>query len=117
MAITLALPILFIRIIYSILSAFLHNKTFSMLRGSLGAYIGMAVIEEFVVIAIYLTLGFMLEKSVPERSETLAGNQRNWKNPRSGYGRRRPGLIGLAMSAFEGRNDYREPEQAMSARH
>lgn len=57
-----ALPIILVRLVYSALIVFVHNSTFSLLNGSVGVRIGMATVEEFVVVALYLFLGFRLDK-------------------------------------------------------
>lgn len=77
-AILLAWPFLLTRIIYSILGTFLHNKTFSMVRGDLGVYVTMAVLEEFVVIGIYLALGFFLVRNESPATGEIAN--RAWKS-------------------------------------
>ncbi|KAF4806085.1 hypothetical protein CGCSCA5_v014741 [Colletotrichum siamense] len=74
-AILLAWPFLLTRIIYSILGAFLHNN---MVRGNLGVYVTMAVLEEFVVIGIYLALGFFLVRNNSPATGEIAN--RAWKS-------------------------------------
>ncbi|KAK3395050.1 hypothetical protein B0H63DRAFT_408350 [Podospora didyma] len=61
-ALALALPFTGLRLIYSALVTFLHDNTFSLLHGSLGARVGMAIVPEIIVIATYILLGFRLEK-------------------------------------------------------
>ncbi|KAF4430049.1 hypothetical protein CGGC5_v008710 [Colletotrichum fructicola Nara gc5] len=77
-AILLAWPFLLTRIICSILGTFLHNKTFSMVRGDLGVYVTMAVLEEFVVIGIFLALGFFLVRNNSPATGEIAN--RAWKS-------------------------------------
>ncbi|KAH9234213.1 hypothetical protein K456DRAFT_1947575, partial [Colletotrichum gloeosporioides 23] len=77
-AIFLAWPFLLTRIIYSILGTFLRSKMFSMVRGDLGVYVAMAVIEEFVVIGIYLALGFFLVRNESPATGEIAN--RAWKS-------------------------------------
>ncbi|KAK2731092.1 hypothetical protein CKAH01_09163 [Colletotrichum kahawae] len=77
-AILLAWPFLLLRILYSILLTFLRNKTFSMVKGDLGVYVTMAVIEEFGAIGKYLALGFFLVRNKsPATGETA---NRAWKS-------------------------------------
>ncbi len=61
LAIIFALPLILTRIIYSACVAFIHNHTFNIVDGSIGVRVCMAILEEFFVIVIYVTLGFMLD--------------------------------------------------------
>lgn len=58
----LALPFLAARLVFAALAVFLHNSTFSIVGGSVGVYVGMALVEEVVVVAGYVALGWTLEK-------------------------------------------------------
>lgn len=53
----LALPFIFIRILYSILADFLHNSTFMLFNGSATAQLCMAIIEEMIVAIAYIAVG------------------------------------------------------------
>ena len=66
-----ALPFIFIRLIYSILIIFVNNKTFAIKGGSPWAQLGMEIIEEMVVIIVYIAAGY----SVPGYREYEAGMQ------------------------------------------
>ncbi|KAF2423793.1 hypothetical protein EJ08DRAFT_423000 [Tothia fuscella] len=61
-AVLLAFPFIGIRLLYSVLAVFLHNHNFSIYNGSVGVHVGMAVVEEFIVVFIYIFLGFKLSK-------------------------------------------------------
>jgi hypothetical protein len=58
----LAFPFIFVRLLYSVLSFFLHSHSFSIYNGSVAVDVGMAVVEEFIVVLIYLFLGLKLSK-------------------------------------------------------
>lgn len=58
--IPIALVAIAIRLMYSALSVFVHDNTFSLFNGSIGANVSMAIAEEFFVIVITLILGFKL---------------------------------------------------------
>ena len=73
-AITIALPFILIRLIYSACVTFIHNHTFNNITGSVGVFVGMAVIEEFVVIAVYVILGFMVDKLDSTHREQTSGS-------------------------------------------
>lgn len=87
-AIGLALPLVLVRLAYQVLVVFVHRGAFSRLgHGSVGVHVAMAVVEEFVVVAIYLYLGFRLDRlEVNEQGPILS---RPWKNKRSKGERRR----------------------------
>lgn len=59
------LPFAGVRVVYAALAVFLDDETFALGGGDLGIFIGMAVVEEMIVVAIYLLLGFRLERVEP----------------------------------------------------
>lgn len=59
-AVVFAMPFVLVRIIYSILAVFIHNKDFSVVGGRIVIRVFMAVLEEIVVVLIYIVLGFMI---------------------------------------------------------
>lgn len=61
-ALMAALPFIGVRILYSVLCCFIHNAIFSLVGGSVVAYVCMAMIEELIVLIIYLILGWTLGK-------------------------------------------------------
>jgi hypothetical protein len=60
-AVIIALPFILVRIIYSLLTVFLHNHDFSLINGSVTVFAVMSVLEEFLVVIIYLTVGWTAE--------------------------------------------------------
>jgi hypothetical protein len=56
-AVLLALPLLAIRLLYSILANFSTFSTFSTTHGNPCVQLGMAVIEEIIIIVLYLAAG------------------------------------------------------------
>jgi hypothetical protein len=79
-AIAIAWPLIFVRLTYSILAIFLHNSTFSVVGGKVGVRVGLAVVEEWLVVIDYLILGFNLQKLEPEQQGELTNRQ--WKDRR-----------------------------------
>lgn len=79
-AIAIAWPLILVRLAYSILAIFLHNNTFSVVGGNVGIRIGLAVVEEWLIVIDYLILGFNLQKMEPEQQGELANRQ--WKDRR-----------------------------------
>ncbi|KAF2878594.1 hypothetical protein BDV95DRAFT_557884 [Massariosphaeria phaeospora] len=86
-AIILALPFVLVRLIYAACSVFLHSHLFNIVTGNVALRVAMAVIEEFVVVAIYIALGFLVTKLDANARGPIAG--REWKNKRT-KGERRP---------------------------
>jgi uncharacterized membrane protein len=80
-AIIFALPFILVRLIYSACSVFLHSQLFNIVTGNLALRVVMAVIEEFMVVAIYIVLGFMITKSDAHAQGSIAG--REWKQKRN----------------------------------
>lgn len=84
-ALLIALPFILVRLAYATCAIFMHTHIFSVVRGNEAVYGGMAIVEEFVVIAVYIVLGFMLE-GVPE-----VGNRGLTKPAQGNRGRRERG--------------------------
>ncbi|CAO2649421.1 Nn.00g068060.m01.CDS01 [Neocucurbitaria sp. VM-36] len=61
-AIFCALPLILVRLVYSACAVFLHSHLFSIVTGSVVVHVVMAIIEEFIVVAIYILLGFLVDK-------------------------------------------------------
>lgn len=61
-AITLALPFLLVRLLYSVLSVFIHDHLFNIATGSASVRISMSVVEEFVVVAVYAIIGLLVDR-------------------------------------------------------
>jgi hypothetical protein len=86
-AIIFALPFVLVRLIYSACSVFLHSHLFNIVNGNLALRVAMAVIEEFIVVAIYIVLGFMVTKLDAYAQGSIAA--REWKQKRTRVGRQR----------------------------
>jgi hypothetical protein len=76
-AVIVALPFILVRLVYSALLVFVHNKTFNIFKGSVAVHAAMGVIEEFVVLGIYLALGFVLRPLQAQEQGEIAS--RPWK--------------------------------------
>jgi hypothetical protein len=81
LGVMLALPFIFVRLLYSALAVFVHNSTFNIIDGSVGVHVAMAVIEEFIVVFIYLFLGFILQPLRDDEQGPIAS--RAWKEKKS----------------------------------
>lgn len=61
-AILVAFPFIVVRLLYSICTVFVHDKHFNIVTGSVTIRFGMGILEEFIVVVVYLGLGFSLDK-------------------------------------------------------
>ncbi|KAK9320594.1 hypothetical protein V1517DRAFT_375511 [Lipomyces orientalis] len=75
LGVTVSLPFLLVRIIYSLLYAFSSSTAnkYSTLTGDWKIYLGMDVIMEFVVLAVLTTTGLVLQKYVRNDTIQLVG--------------------------------------------
>jgi hypothetical protein len=85
-AIIAALPFVLVRLVYSACTVFLHSHLFNIVTGSVVVLAFMAVIEEFIVVVIYVALGFMVDKLDANERGEIAG--REWKAKKNKLGRR-----------------------------
>lgn len=89
-AIGVALPFVLVRLAYSVLTIFIHSGVFLRTNsGSTLVHVCMAVIEEFVVVVIYLGLAFRLHPL--DQLEQGPIQQRPWKARQGRRARRRRG--------------------------
>lgn len=58
-AVLVALPLLAVRLVYTLLSDFANSKDFNLLDPDVWAYLGMAVVEEFSITAVFLVAGVL----------------------------------------------------------
>jgi hypothetical protein len=61
-AVGIAAPFILVRLIYSLIAVLGNNNSFLPASGNVVIFALMSVLEEMVVVIIYLVLGFMLEK-------------------------------------------------------
>jgi hypothetical protein len=115
-AVIIAMPLISVRLIYSLLVTFDHSHQFNILSGSALIHALMAVLEEMLIVLIYLGIGWTLAPGVvpktlgtplgsrPVRGNMLVGTDRNDVSGR----RRGPihSLIGMAVeSTHNGRSN------------
>jgi hypothetical protein len=62
-AVLLALPLIAVRLLYSLISDFGNNPQFSLINGDTKIQLGMATIEEFIVVLMYTILGVLTPRS------------------------------------------------------
>jgi hypothetical protein len=85
-AIILALPFVLVRLVYSALSVFVHSHLFGTAVGNVVVRVTMAIVEEFVVVAIYITLGYMVSKLDARSLGPIVGRPWKGKVKKSGKG-------------------------------
>ncbi|KAJ5915929.1 hypothetical protein N7454_010836 [Penicillium verhagenii] len=68
MCIFFALPLIAVRLLYSLISDFGHDAKFSWVDGDPAVQLGMATIEEFLVVLMYTVLGVITPKSTIDRA-------------------------------------------------
>jgi hypothetical protein len=81
-AVILALPFILARLLYSVLSVFAHGRDFGLISGSVIIHIFMAVVEEIVVVIIYLVIGWNIDAVAPTVKTPIAS--RPWKGNLAG---------------------------------
>ncbi|KAL8799739.1 MAG: hypothetical protein Q9182_005682 [Xanthomendoza sp. 2 TL-2023] len=69
----LAIPFVFLRILYAMLAVFRDNRTFAIVNGSATAQLCMAIIEEMVVVIIYCGTGLLAPVEGEKRKEEGEG--------------------------------------------
>lgn len=62
----IALPFILIRLLYAVISIFGNDKHFNLLTGSVIIHVFMAVLEEMLVVGVYLFFGWITEKAAPK---------------------------------------------------
>lgn len=77
-AVLLALPFILVRLVYSALSVFVHDHYFNAVDGSVPIWVVMAVLMEFIVVFLFILLGFNLDKLEGGQAGPIAN--RPWKD-------------------------------------
>ncbi|KAI7974314.1 hypothetical protein EIK77_008497 [Talaromyces pinophilus] len=73
-AVTISIAILFVRLLYSILSIFKHDSTFNLFSGNVTVFLVMDVLEEIIVVYIMILTGLTLqlrEKAIYDADKEL----------------------------------------------
>ncbi|KAL8680967.1 MAG: hypothetical protein Q9186_002867 [Xanthomendoza sp. 1 TL-2023] len=87
----LAIPFLFIRILYAMLAVFKDNRTFAIVNGSATALLCMAIIEEMIVVIIYCGTGLVapVEGEQKKKKKEEVGEEKKGEEGEGGRGRQR----------------------------
>ena len=73
----LALPFIFVRLAYSTCEVFTHSHWFNPVAGNVVILIVMAILEEFVVVMLYIILGFLVNELDASTQGPITRRQRN----------------------------------------
>ena len=116
----IALPFILVRLIYSLILVFSHNRHFNLITGSVAIQVVMSVLEEMAVVFIYLVIGWKIDTLTPTdrgpiASRPLKGNLAGEGGARGGNWRRRHApihaLVGAGIAAVQHK---REEKSEMS---
>lgn len=91
LAVVVALPFIAVRLVYAILTVTFHDHLFNPVNGDVLVLVVMSVVEEFTVVAIYLLLGFSVDRLSEVERGPLASRAWKNKNSRGGHGERHSG--------------------------
>jgi hypothetical protein len=81
-AVLMAFPFILVRLVYSGCVVFLHSHYFNLVNGSVAVNAVMAVAMEFIVVFIYLALGFFVSTLAPGDAGPIANRPWKAKNDR-----------------------------------
>lgn len=106
-AVALALPFIFVKILYSLLSAFSGNPDFTIVGGSKTIDLCMAVLEEMVVVLFYIYAGLWVN-STPLPKDASTAETLGYRAGRGDFQGNRLGALSLGLSganaAWKGRD-------------
>jgi hypothetical protein len=89
LAVLAACPFILIRLTYSAIAVFGHSHDFNIIDGSVAIMVAMAVVQEFIVVLIYIFLGFHVSGVDPDQQGPIAN--RPWKQRKERSNRSRRG--------------------------
>lgn len=110
-AVLIALPFIFVRLVYSLISVYAKNRHFNLITGSVAIKVVMSVLEEMAVVILYLVIGWKTDSLAAADRGPIAS--RPWKGSLFGGasgrggsgGRRRQGpihaLVGAGIAAAQ----------------
>ena len=99
-AVICALPFIFVRLLYSLLSVFSGDQRFNQFTGSETIALFMSVLQEMVAVMIYIAAGLKLP-AVPPGVSSSPDQQLLYRAGRGDFGGGKLGLISLAAATFQ----------------
>jgi hypothetical protein len=109
-AVAISLPILLIRVLYSMLSTFSNKIVFNPVIGSEYAELFMAAIEEMVVVLIYIWVG-LKQDSVPANESNSKKSTLLHRAGRGDFGGGKLGILSLGAAVIDAVRGERELEK------
>ena len=114
-----SLPFILVRLLYSVIAVFGHDSSFNIVTGSVTIMLVMAVLEEFVVVAIYTITGLKLDVVPKEVQSKRPGSNLIYRAGRGDFGTNKLGILSLLIAAVReignmGRADIGQQEKARS---
>jgi hypothetical protein len=113
LAVTCSLPVLLVRIIYSMLTFFSGKKVFSPANTSsesTTAELFLATTEEMVVVLIYIWVGLSSQSVPPEMEDKSTANKIMHRAGRGDFGTGKLGILGLLTAGVAGFREHRRKE-------
>ncbi|KAH8664359.1 hypothetical protein BX600DRAFT_436909 [Xylariales sp. PMI_506] len=111
-AVAIASPLIAVRILYSVLTVFVHDSTFNSLDGSVVVKAFMDVVEEFLVVVLYILLGFRLDHLRQDQQGEILS--RPWKAKKGAPGQA-AASTNYQRPQEQAANAYYPPTQAQAA--
>ncbi|KAB5582950.1 hypothetical protein GE09DRAFT_1181850 [Coniochaeta sp. 2T2.1] len=74
LCVMVAIPFIGVRVLYSLISDFGNSPQFNLVKGDEGIRIGMALVEEFVIVVMYTVLGVVTPKFVGDVERGRTGD-------------------------------------------
>jgi hypothetical protein len=108
-AVMCALPFIFLRLLYALLAAFSHLSCFNPVTGSETVALFMSVLEEMVVVVIYIATGLKLS-AVPAGAADSPGGTLAYRFGRGDFGTGKLGLFSLGTAVFQAFNNRSDEE-------
>jgi hypothetical protein len=109
-AVIFAIPFIFVRLLYSLLSTFSHLKSFNLATGSETALLLMSVVQEMIVVLIYIATG-LKQRAVPEDAGDTPGQKLAYRFGRGDFGMGKLGLLSIGLAIFQASSTPREENE------
>jgi hypothetical protein len=98
----LALPLIAVRLLYSLISDFGNNPQFSLINGDTKIQLVMATLEEFAIVLMYTILGIVTPRSFQNAAPVETQEQNGYYAPGDvEYGRRQASQPVFAQAAAQ----------------
>jgi hypothetical protein len=99
--VALSLPILLVRVIYSMLSVFSHDNSFNPMTGSTTAQLFLSVIEEMIIVLMYIWAGLTIKNESESDVKHSAESRLMHRAGRGDFSGGKLGILSLGVAAFD----------------